>query len=123
MGDLDVYYVPEVGVALEYFGLISDPSTLETMALNPAYVFVTTDQKTLSYKELLQLLPDDKTIRELTKKEIASLTEDDLKLKLGDRKFFKVMDIIESFTKDDLNALLGHLTFIKTQIDTGLEDH
>lgn len=117
MGELDVFYAPEVGIALEYFGLLEDPMSKETIEMNPPYVFVTHDNKSLTYKELLTLLPDDTPIKNLAKKETIAISEDDLKLKVGERKFFKIMDILETFNKIDLEYLIGHLTFLKKELD------
>jgi hypothetical protein len=119
MGELDVYYAPpEVGVALEYLGHIADPSVVETINSNPTFVFVTRDGKSLTYRELLYLLPDDKVkVGDITSKETSLLDGDTLKSKLGDRKFYRVVDVIEGLTRSELDSILAYLNFLKKEFD------
>jgi hypothetical protein len=118
MGDLDVFYAPDVGVALEYLGQVEDPGTLETINSNPAYLFVTKENKYLSYKELLNLLPDDKhTVKDIAKKEAILITENDLKYKLGERKFYRMIDVIENLTQPEIDAVMGYLNFVKKEFE------
>jgi hypothetical protein len=118
MGELDVFYAPDVGVALEYLGHISDPSVVETINANPSFVFVTRDGKSLTYKELLYLLPDDKvTVGDISSKETSLIDAANLKSKLGDRKFYRVLDVIEGLTRNELDSTLSYLNFLKKEFD------
>ena len=40
MGDLDVYYAPEVGVALEYLGMVEDMATSDHISMTPVFLFL-----------------------------------------------------------------------------------
>jgi len=117
MGDLDVYYAPEVGVALEFLGLIEDISTLDHIEMTPAYLFSSQDGKYLTYKELVYLLPDDKTtvkdVQQDTK--LFFSTDKDLKEKVGDRKYYRIIDAIEGITINELDTVIGYLNLMKEE--------
>lgn len=118
MGELDVFYAPDVGVALEYLGHITDPTVIETINANPTFIFITKDGKSLSYKELLYLLPDDKTrVGDITNQETSLIDSENLKIKLGDRKFYRILDVIEGLTRNDLDSVLAYLNFLKKEFD------
>jgi len=121
MGDLDVYYAPEVGIALDYLGLVEDRSTSDHISNTPVFLFSTQDGKSISYKELLYLLPDDKTTVKEVKKEVEKntsvlySTEKELKEKVGDRKFYRILDATEGITVNELDTVIGYLNLMKEE--------
>jgi len=118
MGELDVFYAPDVGVALEFLGQIEDPSTIDTLNANPAYLFITKEGKYLSYKEIIGLLPDDKLLVKEVVKKSTLLTGEELRYKLGERKFYRVMDAIESLDAEELESLSKYLIFVQKELET-----
>jgi len=120
MGDLDVYYAPEVGVALEFLGLVEDLSTLDHISVTPAYLFASGEGKFVTYKEFLYLLPDDKTTvkdvkKEVLEKQLLYSTEKELKEKVGDRKYYRIMDALEGISVNELDTVIGYLNLMKEE--------
>jgi len=117
MGELDVYYAPDVGVALEFLGKLEDSAISDTMDSNPAYLVVTKEGKFLSYKELIRLLPDDKdTVKDIVQQS-SLVTGEGLRSKLGERKFYRVMDTIETLDREELGALAIYLNFVQKEFE------
>jgi hypothetical protein len=116
MTELDVCYTaPEVGMALSYLGLVYDEYTLYSIDIKPCPMFKHPNGKELSYFEFLALLPQENTVvKKETKenkenKEQATeppptliLDEAQIKELLGDRKYFRISDAIETLKGDEL---------------------
>jgi len=126
MGDLDVYYAPEVGVALEYLGMVEDMATSDHISMTPVFLFSSQDGKYISYSELLHLLPDDKTtlkeVKQSVDKEkentIATIlysTEKELKEKVGERKYYRILDALEGIAVNELDTVVGYLNLLKEE--------
>jgi len=113
MSELDIYYAgPEVGIALSYLGLIQDHTSIEYIKSAPCTLYKHTNGKELSYLEFLSLLPETTTNNTVTASEVKkpsqaqdSLTEEQIKEFLGDRKYYRICDAIENFQKEDLVAV------------------
>ena len=122
MSDLDVYYAgAEVSVALSYLGLIKDKATLDYIKNNSCTMFKHPNGRELSYLELLDFLPEEEVVKnkDVIKIEVAfdqNLTEDQIKNLLGDRKFYRILDSIESLTENEIN-LLFQLLKLKGKLD------
>jgi hypothetical protein len=113
MTELDVCYTaPEVGMALSYLGLVYDEYTLHSIDIKPCPMFKHPNGKELSYFEFLALLPQENAV---VKKEIKEnkeqateppptliLDEAQIKELLGDRKYFRISDAIETLKGDEL---------------------
>jgi len=127
MSDLDVYYAgADVGIALAYLGIVKDPATLNYIKNNPSTLFKHPNGKELTYLELLNFLPEDDFIKEdLIKVDVRvdhSLTEEGIKAILGERKFFRLLDGLESLEDTEIN-LVFQLLKLKGKIDgKGSED-
>jgi hypothetical protein len=119
MTELDVYYTPpEVGMALSYLGFIQDESTLHAIDIKPCPMFKHPNGKELSYFEFLAFLPQENTVvkkdikenkEQITEKtekienpQIILFDEAQIKELLGDRKYFRVSDAIETLKGDEL---------------------
>jgi hypothetical protein len=125
MGDLDVYYAPEVGVALEYLGMIEDMATSDHISMTPVFLFSSQDGKYISYSELLYLLPDDKTTLKEVKQSVEQeknitatvlySTEKELKEKVGERKYYRILDAVEGIAVNELDTVVGYLNLLKEE--------
>ena len=113
MTELDIYYAgAEVGIALSYLGLIQDQSSLYYVKGAPCPVFKHPNGKELNYFELLGFLPEENTVVKKEVKEIKnqvpdaaillSMDEDQIKELLGDRKYFRISDAIETLKGEEL---------------------
>jgi len=132
MSDLDVYYAgAEVGIALSYLGYIKDTATLDYIKNNTSSLFKHPNGKNLTYSELLDLLPEDdvKSTNSININSIKievkvdqNLTEEDIRNILGERKFFRLLDSLESLDNNEIN-LVFQLLKIRGKInDTDTPD-
>jgi hypothetical protein len=116
MTELDVCYTaPEVGMALSYLGLVYDEYTLHSIDIKPCPMFKHPNGKELSYFEFLALLPQENAVVKKETKEnkenneqateppsTFTLDEDQIKELLGDRKYFRISDAVETLKGDEL---------------------
>jgi len=123
MSDLDVYYAgADVGISLAYLGLVKDPATLDYIKSNSNTntLFKHPNGKELSFLELLNFLPEDDVIKEdhikVDVKIDHSLTEEIIKNILGERKFFRLLDGLESLDDTEI-SLVFQLLNLKGKID------
>lgn len=130
MTELDSYYAgSDVGIALAYLGLLKDPDTLAYIKNNPSTLYKHPNGNELSVIELLNLLPEDRENREKQKEQEEQkeqkeqemsdaqekikdvsieidedkkpVSEDQIRQILGDRKYYRVLDVIETLSKDE----------------------
>lgn len=124
MTDLDVYYAgPEVGLALAFLGMIQDPSTLDYVknTANSSILYKHGNGRTFTCLELLNMLPQDfNIIKEVQEKEKEvvednkepekEITWDDLKQAIGERSYYRLLDLMESLnTKETIEATISAL--------------
>ena len=121
MTELDTYYAgAEVGIALAYLGMIKDPNTIGYIKNNPCTLFRHTNGRELTCIELLSLLPESDTKIEIneteTNQQITSFGQ--LKEKLGERKYYRLLDAFEGLQSDEVNLIRSWLKITPSQDDT-----
>jgi len=127
MTDLDVYYASsEVGLALAYLGMVTDQSTLEyiknKLKSEGSTLFKHSNGRELNCVELLNLLPDEMPIEQAKPKPKenppiqveSNITEEEIKQKLGERKYYRLLDAFETIQLEDFN-FVTHLLKLKFQ--------
>jgi hypothetical protein len=119
MSELDIYYAgPEVGISLYCLGLLQDQSSVEYIKSAPCTFFKHPNGKELTYIEFLSLLPDPNpsVLDEKPKQQPKSqnITEEQIKSILGDRKYYRVCDVVETLQLEDL-AIVAQ--FLKLKFD------
>jgi len=138
MSELDAYYAgSEVGLALAYMGMIKDQNTLDYIKHNITAIFKHPSGKELTYLELLNMLPekipdkdislisqikDNKENKEvklengLTEEQIRDQRNQDLiriKDRLGERKYFRLLDAFEYLKIEEFDAAINLLKLIQ----------
>ncbi len=122
MTEIDIYYAgPEVGLALHYLGLVHDRDSLRYIQDNPDTMFKHPNGKELSFTELLQMLPDDTVSAPVLEKSVECLeakdsysgkTECEIKELLGERKYYRLLDAIETLEPHE-SAIVTQLMNLK----------
>lgn len=112
MTELDVYYAgADVGLALDFLGCIKDRNLAEYTKNNKGTLYKHINGKELTYADLINILPETEVSTKPIKNQLriegdVTLTEDQIKNALGERKYYRLLDAFEHLNTDDLGFVL-----------------